>query len=424
MSTGRNHVIDVARAASIVVVVVYHGLLYRIDLTPVGVTVEPWAAPSGLYPLTWLLMILPLFFVAGGFGHSLTVDRIVSTGGNYASFLGTRAVRLVGPLRLFVTFSAVASTAAALAIGVDDVADLSQRFMVLLWFVAVYLVIIALAPAMVRLHDRAGVWPLLVLGAAALVIDAVTFGSERWGLLNLNFVVVWLFVHQLGIAYQRGWFRRGPAATARLAVLGGLAAVAALVLGGDYPPSAVAFADLQLANAQPPTSAMAALAVAQCGMLGMVERSGRLAQLSDRSERRLRLTNALMVTTYLWHLLGIILAGAVLVAMTIGLPALAPLFLHQLVVAGAGVVLTALMVPAIARLELRLTPAIGAHDPGPGVLVSYGMLLIGVIGLWGAGAVALPSTPVSLAAVLLVLAGGTLLGRSLAPRETSPSVTQ
>ena len=66
------------------------------------------------------------------------------------------------------------------------------------------------------------------------------------------------------------------------------------------------------ANVQPPTTAMVALALAQCGVLGLVERSGVLARVSPRVEGVLGVVNALTVTVYLWHIPVIFVAGGLL----------------------------------------------------------------------------------------------------------------
>ena len=151
-----------------IVVVVFHTLLYRITLVDGHVELVPWAAPQALYPLTWVLMIMPLFFVAGGFGNTLTVDRMYREHTSVGHYLAGRGRRLVGPLVVFVSFCAVLATAAAWLGWLEQAADLSRALMQLLWFITVYLVIVAFAPGLVRLHDRFGVVPMLVLAALAL----------------------------------------------------------------------------------------------------------------------------------------------------------------------------------------------------------------------------------------------------------------
>lgn len=412
MAGERNHVIDVARAASVAVVVVFHGLLYQVRLAGDIPEVVPWAAPRWLYPLTWVLMIMPLFFVAGGFGHALTVDRMRREGASYAHFLASRGRRLVGPLVLFVTFCTLIATVAAWAGLPGPAVTLSRALMQLLWFISVYLVIVAVAPAMVTWHDRQGVVPMLVLALLAGVVDAVSFthGEPAWR--NLNLLFVWPLVHQFGIAYERGWFRRGRAATPWLALLAGSAGVALLVFGAGYPPSSVGFADLPIANIQPPTLAMASLALAQCGALALVERSGVLVHVSARTERALAVVNALMVTTYLWHIFCILLAGTALVLLALLLPPLDGLLLNQLVVAGVGLVFVAALVGPIGRLELRLIPRLGEVQDARAVIGAYVLLTAGTIGVWQSGTVLHPAAPWSVVSVALVWVGSWLMGRA------------
>lgn len=409
MSRKRNHVVDVARAASVVVVVVFHGLLYQVRLVGQVPTVTPWSAPEYLYPLSWVLMIMPLFFVVGGFAHALTIDRMRASGGSYAHFLASRGRRIVGPLVLFLGVCTTLATVAAWAGWADAAITLSQQLMQLLWFISVYLVIIAIAPMMVRLHDASGVWPMLVLGVVALAIDTWSLRTGEPLVRALNLVTVWPLVHQLGIAYERGWFRRGPAWTPWVAIGAGAGTVAYLVLVAGYPATSVGFPDIPYANIQPPSFAMVALAVAQCGVMGLVERSGWLATLSARAQTVLGTVNALLVTTYLWHIACIVLAGLGLVILALAVPVAAPVLLNQLVVALAGLVLVVLLVPPIGRLEQRLVPALGRDQDPVHALVAFALLTAGTIGVWQFGTVLHPAAPWSIVSLTAVALGATLM---------------
>ena len=413
----RNHVIDLARVASVIVVVVFHGLLYQVRLVDGAPVVVPWAAPVGLYPLTWVLMIMPLFFVAGGFGHTLTVDRLRREGASYAYYLASRGRRLVGPVAVFVTFCAVVATAAAWLGPLDEVAELGRQVMQLLWFITVYLVIVAIAPAMVSAHDRYGIAPMLALGALAAGVDAWSFAVGDAQLRNLNMLTVWPLVHQLGIAYERGWFRRGPAWTAWACVAGGAAGVAVLVFGFGYPPTAVGFADLPIANIQPPTLAMAVLAVAQCGALGLLERSGVGASLPPRFARVVAVGNALSVGVYLWHIGCILLAGGLLLGLALAVPAASGFLLHQLTVAAVSLVVVAVVVPLLGRLELRLVPPLGGRPDGPLAVVAYAVLAASTLLVWQFGVVLHPMRPGSTLGVIGIWVGSWLMARAAAPSE-------
>ncbi|MDN5569899.1 MAG: acyltransferase [Propionibacteriaceae bacterium] len=424
MARVRNHVIDVARAASVGVVVIFHGLLYRVRLDDGVPAVVPWAAPTYLYPLTWVLMIMPLFFVAGGFGHALTIDRMRAEGATYAHFVASRGRRLVGPLVVFVTFCTLLGTLAAWAGYVTAAVDLSRALMQLLWFISVYLVIVAVAPLLVSAHDRFGALPMIALVVAASIVDTASFRLGEPGLRNLNMAFVWPLVHQFGIAYERGWFRRGQAWTPWAALVAGGAGVVFLVFVAGYPPTSVGFADLPIANIQPPTLAMAALALAQCGALALVERSGALATIPPRAERALAVLNALMVTTYLWHIFCILLAGLGLLALAMALPLLAPLLLNQLTVALAGLVVVALVVPWIGRLELRLIPRLGEVQDATAVTAAYALLTAGTIGVWQFGTVLHPAARWSAAAVGLVWVGSWLMGHAADARPLRHPVAE
>lgn len=413
MSGGpRNHVIDLARALSVLVVVVFHTLLYRIVLAEDGPTLVPWAAPTWLYPLSWVLMIMPLFFVAGGFAHTLTVDRMRREGASAGHYLASRGRRLIGPLTVFVTFCALTFSAAAWAGWLDAASELSRLLMQLLWFITTYLGIVVVAPGAVALHDRFGAAPMVVLAVLAAGVDAWSFAADRHELRYLNLFFVWPLVHQFGIAYQRGWWRRGPVWVAWASIAAGAAVVALLVFGFGYPPSSVGFADLPIANIQPPTLAMVALALAQCGVLGLVERSEVLATLPRRVERALGVLNAVMVSIYLWHIPLIGVAGGALALIAVAAPGAAPVLLSPAVLAVASLTAVAAAIPLLGRLELRMIPPLGPRQDTTLAVLAFGLLAFGTLLVWLTGTVVHPGRPGSTLGVLAIWVGSWTMGRA------------
>lgn len=416
----RNHVIDLARASSIVMVVVFHGLLYKIGFEGGHPTMTPWAPPH--FPwwlISWFLMCIPVFFVAGGFAHALIVDRTRRQHTGFGHYLANRGRRLVGPLLSFVTVWAVVASIAAWTGWFEPAVTLSRQFMQLLWFLAVYLVIVGIAPAMVSAHDRWGWRVPVVLAALAALVDAWSFSVDDYEIRNLNMLLVWPLVHQLGIAYERGWFRRGPGWTPWAALVAGVGGVATLVFAFGYPGSSIGLADIPIANVQPPTLAMAFLALAQCGVLGLVERSGVLTTVSPRFEKALATINALMMSVYLWHIPCIILAAAVGLIVGILVPPLAPLLLSQLMISAMTLALCALIVPLIAQVDLRLIPPLGAHQKLGRAVVAYLILTSGATLTWLNGTVLHPRSPWSTAGVLLIWLGSWLMAKAADGRAES-----
>lgn len=184
-------------------------------------------------------MIIPLFFIAGGFAHALVIDRMRAQGRGYPYYLASRARRLVGPLVVFVGFATLVSTVAAWSVPAREAIGLSVQFAQLLWFIAVYLVIVGVAPAMVAWHDRRPWQPLLLLTAVAVGVDAWSFLSGEMELRYLNLLTVWPLCHQLGIAYHRGWFRTGRVRVAWAAVGFTVVLIPLLIFGFGYPASSI-----------------------------------------------------------------------------------------------------------------------------------------------------------------------------------------
>lgn len=401
----RNHVIDAARAFSIFVVVVFHSLLYQVQAVDGRLAIIPWAPPHWpWWPLSWVFMVIPVFFVAGGFAHAQIVDRMRREGTSYGHYLANRGRRLVAPLLFFVTVVSAVSTVAAWTGRLEEAMSLTRQLMQLLWFIAVYLVIVAVAPAAIAAHDRWGVRVFVVPLLLAAAVDAWSFAVGSHEVRNLNMLLVWPAVHQLGIGYQRGWFRRSPRG-ALAALASGAAAIVVLVLGFGYPGSSVGFADIPYANVQPPTIAMVALALTQCGVLGLVEASGVLGTVTGGVRRALATINALMMTTYLWHIGGIALAAGLLVAVSGLAPAASAFLLAQPTVATLTVLIVMALVPWIGRLEYRLIPQLGANQDTRRAMVAFGVLIVGTVLVWQSGTVVHPAAPGSTAGVLLVWMG-------------------
>lgn len=417
MTRERNHVIDAARAASVVVVVWFHSMLYQVRLVDGRPALVPWTPEHWpWWPLSWVLMIIPVFFVAGGFANALVVDRVRAGGASYGSYLAGRGHRLIGPLLLFVTVLALASTALAWAGWADQAIDGTRALMQLLWFISVYLVIVAIAPLAVTAHDRWGWRPMAALFVLAAAVDAWSFAVDLFWLRNINMLLVWPLVHQFGIAYHRGWFRSGPVAWAWAAFLGGAAGIAGLVFGLGYPGVSVGVGDLPIANVQPPTIAMVFLALAQCGALGLVERSRVLATLPPRLERVIGLVNALMMSVYLWHIGAIVLAAGGLFALSLALPAASGWLLAQPTVATLSLLVAAAVIPQIGRLEARLIAPLGDAPDTRQAVAAYALLVAATGLVWHAGTVLHPAAPLSTIGVLGVWAGVWLMWRAAGAR--------
>lgn len=413
---GRNHTVDVVRVLSVAVVVVFHGFIYQASLTPEGsLRAEMWAPPIWVWGLSWLLMSMPAFFACGGFANALIVDKMVLRGTGFSHYLANRGRRLTGGLTLFVTFFAVIATAIAWAGYPDVAAELSRTLMFLLWFISVYLVIVLVAPFMVRLHDRFGAWVVVAMLLAIVVVDRFHLGFGRHDIGQLNMFLVWPLCHQVGIGYQRGWFRRGRVWGAWTVLFGSAAAIGALIAWFGYPASAVGFANAPSANHLPPTLAMALLGVAQVAAMGLVERSRIFARPGERAQAVLSRISALMMTVYLWHVPCLLVGGGGLLLLARMVPDAAPVLLSQPVVLLVGIVIIVTLVPLIGLLEYRLIPALGTTQDRYLALLSFMLMIAGSMLVWHHGTALHWRYPLSTVGVVAIWAGASTMVRASRP---------
>lgn len=319
MTGPRDRVIDLIRAGSLTVVVIGHWtmatVIVRADGTVGGA--NALAAMPWLHPVTWALQVIPLFFVAGGFANARVWEDVRRRGGGYAGYVRRRMHRLVRPAVMFGVVTITGLVVARLAgVPVALLETIAAVLIQPLWFLAVYVIVTALAPVAMAAHRRRPIGTLAALAGGALTVDLVTAAGETAAGVA-NFVVVWSFAHQVGLWYADGSLLRLGRRTL-LAVAAAAATALALLTGpGPYPVSMVGLPG-QMSNMNPPTVCLVVLAVGQTALV--LRARPRLEAWSTR--RRVQAVVNVMgragMTVYLWHLVVLLaVAGA---GLAIGAP--------------------------------------------------------------------------------------------------------
>ena len=263
----RNRVVDALRAGSILVVVFGHWLM-------AAITVEEGAlVPNHLlqltewtHPLTWVLQVMPIFFFVGGYSNALSWRSARRRDVGYGGWLRSRLRRLaipVIPVLLFWT----AFGWLALRLGLDwEVLQLaSQVALVPTWFLAAYVVIVTIAPPLLALWDRMGLWSIVAGLTLAGLCDLLSIGGGVIPLGFLNYVFVWGTVHQLGFAWLDGKLDGMSRRIGLLLV--GLLATVSLVWAGPYPVAMVGLDTAEVTNSYPPRVTLAFLGMFQVGLV-------------------------------------------------------------------------------------------------------------------------------------------------------------
>ena len=386
----RDRYVDLLRVVSLGVVVLGHWLMTVVVVAGGAMRVTNLLAlvPATHY-LTWLLQVMPIFFLVGGFSHATALDSIRRRGGGYADFVRARAGRLLRPT---VVFAAAWLTGAILLDLLVPGAPLQQGARLVaqpLWFLGVYLALVVLAPPLLDLHRQLGRWaPAVPVAAAALIAVVDTL---RWNGVPqaeyLNLLLVWVALHQLGYAYADGALVRGGRRLAATLAVGGLGAVLALTLAGPYPVSMVGVPGQSVSNMSPPTLALYAHGVWLTGLALLLRPAGRRWLRRPLPWRVVVTANGVAMSAFLWHLTALVLVVAAVSRTPFVPPAAAsPLWwLTRPVWLTLLAAVTALLV-ALVRAADRPRPAAIGGPPGTAWVAAAGGLLC-TLGVFGFSAV-------------------------------------
>ncbi len=297
----RNRYADFLRVASILVVVVGHWLMVAVwwdgsELRSVDLLAS---VPQAAW-VTWFLQVMPIFFFVGGFANLRSWRSARRRRVPYGSWLRGRLRRLLLPVLPLLTVWALVAAALQRG-GVDPkLAEAGSRAaLVPVWFLAAYVVVVALTPLAVTAWERWGWWSVAVPASTGALVDLLALSGVAEPLAWTNYLFVWGTVSQLGFAWTEGRLRgRRRAMTATVV---GLAATWVLVAAGPYPVAMVGL-DSEVTNSNPPRVTLVTLAVFQIGLV-----LGAEAPLRRWLHRRgpwtatVLVSNSIM-TLYLWHL--------------------------------------------------------------------------------------------------------------------------
>jgi hypothetical protein len=300
--------IDFVRGFSLLVVVAWHWcftiILWRSDgphaTNPIGFT-------EGMWTITWLLQVMPLFFFVGGYSNLMAWRRRQVRGGSIGAFAWERVKQLATPaLALAGTWAVLG----AIVVRRYNVTWAGRGVILVispLWFIAAYLVIIAFFPLFAGLHDRFHTLVLVWLGGLAWLIDVTRFKHHVNAVGFVNMILVWGFCHQLGFFYER--IVAGGRHTALVLMSGGLLSLTALVYSDTYPGSMVGVPGDRVSNMGPPTMCIVALVLFQAGVAVLIRpwvlrrlaQRGRWSAFSD-------LINRFSMPLFLFHTTGLVIA--------------------------------------------------------------------------------------------------------------------
>ena len=337
----RDRYVDFLRAVSILAVVFGHWFISIIwwqsgvirNTSAVGLT-------SGLWLGTWFFQVMPIFFFVGGFSNMVALDAARRRGESLWAFVRSRAWRLLRPSLVFLGVWVVVQTVLHLTnVGAPQGLRLWDDTRMLrgmrppgatipfgpLWFLGVYLVVVAISPFTVWLHRRFRLWVLAVMVAGTFAADYVGFVLGHPGFRWFNVAFVLLFPHQIGHFYADGSLGRQPKRVYWLMVAAGLGMLMLLTnpllfrpFGsarfrwfpgiGYYPKSLLGTDVERISNAYPPTLCFLFAGVWAIGAAMLLRPAVSRWLHRARAWKATIFVNSIIMTLFLWHMTAYLLA--------------------------------------------------------------------------------------------------------------------
>lgn len=362
---GRDRFLDAIRLFVIALVVMQHWWLPVLVVDQGVLEAGSVLSSEGGFVLTWVVQVMPLIFFVGGAANLMSWRSASARGVSASVWYARRLRRLAWPVVPLAAVWIVASHLLVL-VGAPAASVLvgAEAAGMVLWFLAVYVLVVVATPVLAGAQERFGWWVPVALLAGAVAVDLTRFttGADWVGYANVAFV--WLGVHQLGFRYATGAIRLRYAAAM---VVGGGAAALGLVLVGPYSVNMTGVFAMETSNIAPPTLVLASVGALQVGLAVLMRE--RISAWAERPgpARVLDWVCPQLMTVYLWHMLPIsVVAGVLVFGLGISTPEpMTGLWLLWGVLGLA--VLVPLIIP-LAHWAVRFETPPKALDGSPGIV--------------------------------------------------------
>ncbi|VEG56175.1 putative transmembrane protein [Mycolicibacterium aurum] len=305
----REVALDLYRSAAVMIVVIGHWLLSVMTYRDGEfgrdnpLVLLPWTQW-----LTWGFQVVPVFFAVAGYASAVSWSRRDGAT-TRQEWIRRRVARTLGPTAVYAAFVLIVMGVLRVA-GIDgSVLELGGWAVAMhLWFLAVYLMVVALTPIAVAAHRRWGLAVPAVLAACLVVVDAVGIATDHQEIRMLNYFFCWAAIYQLGIAWHSGLLGRRLLLT--MAVVAA-AVLPVLVTWGPYPIPMIGVPGDRVENSAPPSLALLALATVQIGVLFAAVPVLNRALSRGAWPKVIGVANNNVMALYLWHMLPVIVVTVI-----------------------------------------------------------------------------------------------------------------
>lgn len=272
---------------------------------------------------TWLLQVMPLFFVVGGFSSAMSLDSHNRTSpdgttGRAQDWIAARLRRMLPPAVVLAATWLVVLVAGTAAGQGALVATALHAAAIPLWFLANYTIDTALAPFVLPAFRRNPARFAAAIGGAFLFFETLRIADVAV-LPHINWVLGWLIFQVTGMAWRDGLL---PTGRKLVAIAAGFwaATIALVTTGGPWIVSMVNIAGVENSPTAPPTLSLMTFGFAFS--LTAVAAAPRVsAALAKRPKAWMAVVgaNTMAMSVYLWHMTAAIIVTSIM-HFTVGLP--------------------------------------------------------------------------------------------------------
>ena len=299
----RDRAVDALRALAVAGVVLGHWLVTALVDQGSGrlAAASPLQHMPYLAPISWVFQTLAVFFLVGGYSASKSWFSAQSRGDSYWTWLKLRLRRLFAPVGLLLAVWVVGLGAVvALGTPLETIRTLATLVMSPLWFLIVFAFVTALTPVLAGRGSRMGSWAALIGLSVVFAVDLARFGFGGPSWLGwTNVLAGWVVPFGIGAAWAEGGWSTRRSSIGLL--VGGLIAVATLVMFFEYPTSMVGVPGERISNLNPPTLAAVTFGIAQCGLALLLRAPLEHAMRRPKPWAIVALVNLSAIVVFLWH---------------------------------------------------------------------------------------------------------------------------
>lgn len=411
----RNRAVDFYRVVAMLAVAVGHWLAMVAVTGSDGELVGGNALSfvPGLGWATWLLQVMPLFFVVGGFSSAMSLDAHDRSDGRAQDWIAARLRRMLPPAVVLAATWLVVLAAGAAAGQLTLAMAAVHASAIPLWFLANYTIDTALAPFVLpRFRNDPRRFGALIVGAF-LTFEAMRIAGVPV-LPHVNWVLGWLAFQVLGMAWRDGLLPTG----ARLVSLAGSLWAATLFLvlsGGPWSITMVHAPGAEHSPTNPPTLSLMTFGAAfSLTAIALAPRISTMLAARPKAWMAVVASNSIAMSVYLWHMTAaVIFTGAL--HLTVGLPSAAvgsvDWWMFKIPTILGSMLILAPIVAIVSKIERRALLAPRRPWNGSvGSIIVVAALTSTALKLWTSGNVVL----IAPSLIVLVVLGRTALSATQA----------